>query len=46
MRERIFYGWWIVGICLVALVITAGIGFYSIGIFFNPLMEELGHDKA
>jgi sugar phosphate permease len=43
---RVFYGWWIVGICLVALVITAGLGFYSIGVFFNPLMEEFGWSRT
>lgn len=46
MGRTIFYGWLIVGICLVALVITAGLGFYSIGVFFNPLMEEFGWNRT
>ncbi len=46
MRGRFFYGWLIVGICLVSLVITAGVGFYSIGVFFNPLMEEFGWNRT
>jgi sugar phosphate permease len=43
---RIFYGWWIVGICLMALAVSFGIGFYSIGVFFNPLMEEFGWNRT
>jgi sugar phosphate permease len=46
VRERIFYGWWIVVICLMALAVSFGIGFYSIGIFFNPLMEEFGWNRT
>lgn len=46
MIERPFYGWWIVGICLVAMIISAGMGFYSIGVFFNPLMDDFGWNRT
>ncbi|MBW1788948.1 MAG: MFS transporter, partial [Deltaproteobacteria bacterium] len=46
MHQRIYYGWWIVVICMVALSMTAGMGFYSIGVFFNPLMEEFGWNRT
>ncbi len=46
MTLRIYYGWWIVGVCMIALSMTAGMGFYSIGIFFNPLMDEFGWNRT
>jgi sugar phosphate permease len=46
MIKRVFYGWFIVGICLMAMIISAGMGFYSIGVFFNPLMDDFGWNRT
>lgn len=34
-NSRIFYGWWIVAVCLLVLVVHAGCAFYSFGVFLG-----------
>ncbi len=41
-RGRIFYGWWIVGVCIIVLIFHAGAAFYAFGRFMPTLIEELG----
>ena len=41
-RGRIFYGWWIVAVCIIVLVFHAGAAFYAFGRFLPTLIEELG----
>jgi len=43
---RPFYGWWIVAVSAVTLLLAGGIGFYSFGAFFTPLIDEFGWSRA
>ena len=45
-NEKIFYGWWIVGVCFLMLFMYAGAGFYSFSIFIKPIEAEFGWDRA
>jgi len=46
MKQRIFYGWWVIGALVLALTISAGTGFYCFGIFMEPVREDFGWTKA
>lgn len=41
-----FYGWWIVITGMTCLLLAGGIGFYSFGVFFSPLMKEFGWTRG
>ena len=41
-----FYKWWIVVVSAITLLLSGGIGFYSFGAFFTPLIDEFGWSKA
>ncbi len=41
-----FYGWWIVVVSAITLLLSGGIGFYSFGAFFTPLINEFGWNRA
>ncbi len=43
---RPFYGWWIVVVSAITLLLAGGIGFYSFGAFFTPLENEFGWSRA
>ncbi|MFC2035126.1 MFS transporter [Chloroflexota bacterium] len=43
---RPFYGWWIVAVSAIILLLAGGIGFYSFGAFFTPLTNEFSWSKA
>ena len=45
-RPKLFYGWWIVLVSLVVLFITLGLGYYSFGVFFTPLVTDFGWSRA
>jgi MFS family permease len=45
-RFRPFYGWWIVAVSAITLLLAGGIGFYSFGAFFTPLVDEFGWSRA
>ena len=45
-RFNIFYGWWIVAAGMICLLLAGGIGFYTFGAFFIPLIEEFGWSRA
>lgn len=45
-RGRIFYGWWIVLATLGVTFVGAGIGFYCMGVFLDPLVKAHGWSKA
>lgn len=45
-RFRIFYGWWIVAAGMICLLLAGGIGFYTFGAFFVPLIDEFGWSRA
>jgi len=42
MQTRFFYGWVIVAVAFVVDFIAVGFFFYSYGVFFLPIAEELG----
>ncbi len=45
-RARVFYGWWVaLGTCAVSFV-GAGIGFYCLGVFIDPLVKAHGWSKS
>ncbi|MGE0543465.1 MAG: MFS transporter [Dehalococcoidia bacterium] len=46
MRGRIFYGWWIVGAMLVALMVGSGLTFWSFTVYIPPLEREFGWSRA
>jgi len=45
-KPKFFYGWWIVAVSLVVLFITLGLGYYSFGVLFKPLIAEFGWGRA
>jgi len=46
MRKKIFYGWWIVLSTNVVCLLGFGTWLYSFGVFFKPMMEEFGWNRA
>lgn len=45
-KRKIFYGWWIVLASTVICTFGFGIGLYSFGVFFKPMMGEFGWSRA
>jgi MFS family permease len=45
-ESKIFYGWWIVLVCTWGLFVAYGSRFYSFGVFFKPMMKDLGWTRA
>ena len=43
---KIFYGWWIVAASFVIIFFSAGIVFYSFGVFLKPLEADLGWTRT
>lgn len=43
---RPFYGWWIVTASAITLLLAGGIGYYTFGAFFTPLMNEFEWNRA
>jgi len=39
---KIFYGWWIVGICFVMYLYVGGVAHYGFTAFFEPIHSEFG----
>jgi len=46
VKEKIFYGWWVIGALVLSITISSGTGFYCFGVFMNPIMEDFGWTKA
>jgi MFS family permease len=44
--SRPFYGWWIVSVSATTLLLAGGIGYYTFGAFFTPLVNEFGWNRA
>jgi MFS family permease len=44
--KGIFYGWWIVAVCLLVLLVHAGIGFYSFSVLNKTLQEAFNTGRA
>ena len=45
-RQRLFYGWYIVGAAFVAQFVSAGWNVYILGAFFGPMSDDLGWSRA
>jgi MFS family permease len=43
---RVFYGWWIVLASAIICMLGYGIGIYSFGVFFKPMIAEFGWSRA
>ena len=43
---RIFYGWWIVGAGLVLAILQGVFYVYGFGVFYLPLLKDLGTNRA
>ena len=41
-KERIYYGWIIVGVCFMCWIIADVFGFYTFGMYIEPIGNELG----
>lgn len=46
MKNKVFYGWWVVLSVIPATLVHAGALFYIFGIFYQPLMHEFGWSRA
>jgi len=46
MKQKIFYGWWIVLATNLICLIGFGTWLYSFGVFFKPMMNEFGWTRA
>jgi sugar phosphate permease len=45
-RRRVFYGWWMLAACVVAMALGGGVSFWSFGLYVNPLEDEFGWSRA
>ncbi len=45
-QPRIFYGWWIVGACLLVNMYTGGVIFFGFTAVFGPIANEFGWSYA
>ncbi|TET49834.1 MAG: MFS transporter [Dehalococcoidia bacterium] len=41
-----FYGWWIVAASAIILLLAGGVGYYTFGAFFTPLVDEFEWNRA
>ncbi len=46
LPSKVFYGWWIVASLATIMFLSAGLGFYSLGVFVTPLEEEFGWSRG
>jgi len=45
-RPRVYYGWWVLGSIVFALIISEGISFGAFGLYVEPLEREFGWSRA
>jgi len=45
-KKGLYYGWWIVGACLLGTSVVGGTGFYCFGVFFPRIMAEFHWSRA
>ena len=46
LRFKVFYGWWVVASLAIIMFLSAGLGFYSLGVFITPFEEEFGWSRG
>ena len=44
--RRVFYGWWIVAVGISIAILNGAFYTYGFGIYFVPLLHELGASRA
>src|SRR5829696_7859910 len=44
-RPRLFYGWYIVGVALLAQCVMSGTQAFTSGLFLTPMTQELGWSR-
>lgn len=44
--SKVFYGWWVVASLATIMFLSAGLGFYSLGVFITPFEEEFGWSRG
>ena len=42
MRARIFYGWWVVVVCLIAALVGNALGLFGAGVYLHAIIESKG----
>lgn len=46
LPSRLFYGWWVVASLATIMFLSAGLGFYALGVFITPFEEEFGWSRG
>jgi MFS family permease len=46
LPSRVFYGWWVVSSLATIMFLSAGLGFYSLGVFVTPFEDEFGWSRG
>ena len=46
LPSRVYYGWWVLGSIVFALIISEGISFGAFGLYVEPLEREFGWSRA
>ena len=45
-RQKVFYGWWVIGASLLISLYTSGIVFFGFTAIFEPIADEFGWSYA
>lgn len=46
LPSRVYYGWWVLGSIVFALIVSEGISFGAFGLYVEPLEREFGWSRA
>lgn len=46
IKDRVFYGWWVVLACATNSLYLGGVYFYGFSALFDPVVEEFGWSRA
>ena len=44
--KRVFYGWWLVGVGVIAVVMTGGFFFHGFQFYFEPMRKQFGWSRT
>ena len=44
--RRLYYGWWIVAVCVLLTALSSGSAFYAFGLFIVPFDEDFGWSRG
>lgn len=45
-KQLFFYGWWMVFVAFMCMLVAYGARFYSFGIYLKPMSQEMGWSRA